>query len=156
MRSRRHFLTTLSAAGALRALGARTSLADEAPPETTVIRLSRDANICLAPGYIAEDLLRAEGFTDIRYLADTPGDAVARGEVDFEFYSAAQVVSHLDPGWPIIPLAGIHSGCYELFAHPPIQTVSDLKDRRISIRRLTSGRTPAPRSHGGARRARPP
>jgi NitT/TauT family transport system substrate-binding protein len=104
-----------------------------------VIRLSRDANICLAPGYIAEDLLRAEGFTDIRYLADTSSDAVARGDIDFEFYSAVQVVTHLDAGWPITPLAGIHSGCYELFAHPPIETISDLKGRRVSIRRLTSG-----------------
>jgi NitT/TauT family transport system substrate-binding protein len=139
MQSRRDFLTTVSAAGAAGVFGARAALANEPPPEVTMIRLSRDANICLAPGYIAEDLLRAEGFTDIRYLTDTPVDAVARGDIDFEFYFAGQVVSHLDSGWPITPLAGIHSGCYELFAHPPIQTVSDLKGRRVGIRRLTSG-----------------
>ena len=44
------------------------SLADEGPPETTTIRLRRDPAICVAPWYIAEELLRAEGFTDIRYV----------------------------------------------------------------------------------------
>ncbi len=66
IQSRRDFLAGLSAAGAASALGARASLADEGPPETTTIRLIQDPNICLAPGYIAEDLLRAEGFTEIR------------------------------------------------------------------------------------------
>jgi NitT/TauT family transport system substrate-binding protein len=66
MQSRRDFLTTLSAAGAATALGARTSLAAEDPPETTTIRLARDPAICIAPWYIADELLRAEGFTDVR------------------------------------------------------------------------------------------
>ena len=39
MQSRRDFLATLSAAGAAGVLGARASLADEGPPETTTIRL---------------------------------------------------------------------------------------------------------------------
>ena len=72
MQSRRDFLTTLSAAGAAGVLGARASLADEGPPETTTLRLPRDPNICVAPVYIADDLLRAEGFTDIRYVPDLP------------------------------------------------------------------------------------
>ena len=42
--------------------------------------------------YIAEELLRAEGFTDIRYVADLPVDAVARGEIDFDFDTAAWIV----------------------------------------------------------------
>jgi NitT/TauT family transport system substrate-binding protein len=35
-------------------------------------------------------------------------------------------------------LAGVHSGCYELFAHEPIRTVSDLKGKRVGIRALRS------------------
>jgi NitT/TauT family transport system substrate-binding protein len=66
MQSRRDFLAGLSAAGAASAFGPRAALADERPPETTAIRLLRDPNICFAPLDIAEDLLRAEGFTDIR------------------------------------------------------------------------------------------
>ena len=41
IQSRRDFLATLSAAGAAGVLGARTSLADEGPPETTTIRLAQ-------------------------------------------------------------------------------------------------------------------
>ena len=111
-------------------LGARRSLADEPPPETTTIRLNWYPNICLAPKDIAEDLLRAEGFTDIRYVRNLPIGAVASGEIDFDFDTAAWVVSHLDAGEPILALAGVHSGCYELFAHEPIRAISDLKGKK--------------------------
>jgi hypothetical protein len=43
--------------------------------------------ICIAPQYIYDELLRAEGFTEIRRVPDPPVDTVARGEVEF----------HLDP-----------------------------------------------------------
>jgi NitT/TauT family transport system substrate-binding protein len=134
--SRRDFLTSLSVAGGAGLLGARAPLADDGPPETTTIRLTQDANICIAPGYIAEDLLRAEGFTEIRYVASTSDDPVARSEVDFDMVSGVALIAYLDAGQPLTALAGIHSGCYELFAHDPIRTVSDLKGKRIAIRRL--------------------
>jgi NitT/TauT family transport system substrate-binding protein len=137
---RRDFMVGLSAASAAGVLGAQTSRADEGPPETTTIRLAHDPSICLAPGYIADDLLRAEGFTDIRYVSSPPFDAVARGELDFTLNTAAAIVSQVDAGNPITALAGVHSGCYELFAHEPIQTISDLKGKRVGTWRLgTSG-----------------
>ena len=118
----------------------RASLADEGPPETTTIRLALDPAICIAPWYIADELLRAEGFTDVRYLRTiSTGDAVARGEADFSVDTGAWIVSLLDAGEPITALAGVHSGCYELFAHEPIRTVSDLKGKRVGIRALRSG-----------------
>jgi NitT/TauT family transport system substrate-binding protein len=131
--SRRDFLTSLSAAGVAGAFGARTSLADEPPPEVTTLRLSYFPVICLAPSYIAEDLLRAEGFTDVRYIPDVPLDSVARGIIDFEFDTAPWVVANLDAGQPITALTGVHSGCYELFAHEPIRTIIDLKGKRVGI-----------------------
>jgi NitT/TauT family transport system substrate-binding protein len=134
MQSRRDFLASASLAAAAGVLGALPSLAAEGPPEATTIRLPRTPNICVAPGYIAEDLLRAEGFTDIRYIPDTPADAVARGDLDFEFDSGAGIASHLDAGEPIAALAGVHSGCYELFAQEHIQTISDLKSKKVGIR----------------------
>ena len=74
MQSRRDFLASLSAAGAAGVLGGgRTSLADEGPLETTSLRLYRDPSICVAPNQIAVDLLRAEGFTDIRYMSRHTG-----------------------------------------------------------------------------------
>jgi NitT/TauT family transport system substrate-binding protein len=131
--SRRDFLAGASLAAAAGVLGTRSSLADEGPLETTTIRLPREPTICVAPGQIAEQLLRAEGFTDIRYLPDTGGDAVARGEIDFDIETAAWVVSHMDAGEPIMALSGVHSGCYELFAHDPIRSISDLKGRKVGI-----------------------
>ena len=35
----------------------------------------------------------------------------------------------LDAGQPITALAGVHLGCYELFAHEPVRTISDLKGK---------------------------
>jgi NitT/TauT family transport system substrate-binding protein len=140
--SRRHFLATASAASAAGVLGTRRSLADEGPPETTTIRLPQTSNICLAPGYIADDLLRAEGFTDIVHVPSPGGfsfpQMVGRGDIDFGLSFAGSVVFHLDARVPVMALAGVHSGCYELFAHEPIRTVSDLKGKRVGIQTLSS------------------
>ena len=120
------------------------SLADEGPPETTTIRLRRDPSICIAPWYIAEDLLRAEGFTDIRYVpvhGRLRRQMIARGELDFALWIAASVVYPLDAGVPITALAGLHPGCFELFAHEPIRTISDLKGKKVGIRRWARAST---------------
>jgi NitT/TauT family transport system substrate-binding protein len=64
--SRRKFLGGLTWAGtaALLGLHPRTSAA-ESPPETTTIRWVRSPAICVAPYYVAEELLRGEGFTQV-------------------------------------------------------------------------------------------
>jgi NitT/TauT family transport system substrate-binding protein len=133
MQSRRHFVANVSLASAASVLGTRASLADEGPPEVTTIRTGWYPNICGAPVDIAEELLRAEGFTDIRYIPDLPVDAVARGGIDFDLETAAWVSYQVDAGEPITALAGVHPGCYELFAHEPIGSISDLKGKRVGI-----------------------
>jgi NitT/TauT family transport system substrate-binding protein len=133
MQSRRDFLASTSLAAAAGIVGTRTPLADEGPPEVTALRLGRYPNICGAPVVIAEDLLRAEGFTEFRYVSDLPVDAVARREIDFDLETAAWIASQVDAGEPITALAGVHPGCYELFAHEPIQAISDLKGKRVGI-----------------------
>ena len=66
VQSRRHFLTTLSGAGAVGLLRAPRALAAEEPLETTSVRLFKSSLICsAAPQYAAEELLRAEGFKEI-------------------------------------------------------------------------------------------
>jgi NitT/TauT family transport system substrate-binding protein len=131
--SRRHFLANGSVAAAAGVLGARISLADEGPPEVTTIRIRvEDAPplvvsgvaenaLCNAPIYITEDLLRAEGFTDIRYVLVKGGppyaQAFERREIDFALRFAPGAVRHLDAGLPITVLAGVHPGCFELFVH---------------------------------------
>ena len=68
VQNRRQFLTTLSLAGAAGLLRALPSAAAEGALETTTVRLAKNEGICIAPQYIAAELLRAEGFTDIRYV----------------------------------------------------------------------------------------
>jgi NitT/TauT family transport system substrate-binding protein len=143
MHSRRHFLTAFSAAGAAGVLGARGPLADEGPPEVTTIRLRRDPAICLGPWDIAEDLLRVEGFTDIRYVPAQIGpelmQMLGRGDLDFAPMDAPTLVFQLDTSVSITALAGVHTGCLELFAHDgSIQTISDLKGKRVGISYLGS------------------
>jgi len=67
---RRRFLTNTSAWGAAALLGLPRTAASEPPPETRRIRLVHDPAICLAPQYLAEDLLRLEGFSEIEYVKD--------------------------------------------------------------------------------------
>lgn len=131
--TRRDLTATLALAGAGALLPNLPALADEGPPETTTIRLRRAPTICVAPEQIAESLLRAEGFTDIRYRQDAAVDGLVRGEVDFDLQTAAWVASSLDAGKPITALAGVHVGCYELFAHESVQAITDLKGKRVGI-----------------------
>jgi NitT/TauT family transport system substrate-binding protein len=139
---RRCFLAGLSAAGATGLLRPPGVLAAEPPPEVTTVRLPKNTNICLAPGYIAEELLRAEGFTEIRYVPGPHGlttpELVGRSEIDFGFSFAGSLVYQLDAGLPLTALSGIHSGCYELFAHEPVRAISDLRGRKVAIQSLTS------------------
>jgi NitT/TauT family transport system substrate-binding protein len=149
IQNRRDFLSTLSAAGATSIVGARTSLADEGPPETTTIRIRvEDAPplvvsgvaenaLCTAPLYITDDLLRAEGFTEIRYVLVKSGlayeQAFERGEIDFALSFAPGAVRRLDAGVPITVLAGVHPGCFELFVHAHIRTFTDLKGKQVGF-----------------------
>ena len=117
--TRRHFLTTLSAVGAAGLVRAPPLQAAEGPPETTSVRFVKIPGDCLAPQYIAEELLRADGFTDVRYV-DTPVDgvdeAIARRGVDFALYFPPNSISAVDHGVPITVLSGVHVGCIELLA----------------------------------------
>ena len=46
-------------------------VAAEPPPETTRIRLVQIPGICQAPQYVAEELLRSAGFTEVHYLPES-------------------------------------------------------------------------------------
>src|SRR5688572_12503322 len=98
--TRRRFATFILAASAASLAGSAPSLADEAPPETTTVRLRRDLSVCAAPWFIGEDLLRAEGFTDFRNVPVQSGPALtrafARDEIDFALLFAGSTVRYLD------------------------------------------------------------
>jgi NitT/TauT family transport system substrate-binding protein len=140
LHQRRDVLTTLGMLGALGVLGAADARADEGPPETTVLRLPLDPSICLAPLYISDALLRAEGFTDIRRVTDPDyaADTLLRGAVDFDLQTPVWCAAKIAAGAPITVLGGVHAGCYELFADPSIGTVSELRGKRVGVPGLGS------------------
>jgi NitT/TauT family transport system substrate-binding protein len=135
--SRREFVAGLSMAGAAGLLGTRTSLADEGPPETTTVRMAKFFPAsCEIPQYVADELLRAEGFTDVRYVTEGVDDSsqwIARGELDFDWNYAAIHIASIEAGVPITVLAGMHSGCLELIANDSVHSVADLKGKRVGV-----------------------
>jgi NitT/TauT family transport system substrate-binding protein len=139
--TRRQFLTSLSLTSAVGLLGARTALGAEAALETTSVRITKNQGICYAPQYVAEELLRDEGFTDIRYV-DTPppeiGVAIARGKVDFGMNYAPAFARDIDAGTSVTVIGGVMVGCTELFARDGINSVTDLRGKRVGVQALGS------------------
>ena len=138
--NRRRFLATLSSVGAAGLIGASHSPGQEAPPETTSVRLAKITGTCIAPQYLAEEFLRLEGFTDVQYGLFEAGvgqaKALARGAVDFSLNFAAPLVIPIDAGEPISIIAGVHSGCFELFGNERIRSIADLKGKSVGVQGL--------------------
>src|SRR5947209_17210306 len=138
--NRRRFLATLSSAGAAGLVSAGTSWGQEGPPETTTIRLARIPSICRAPQYMTEELLRSEGFTDVNYIpwrvTSEAMEAIAAGAVDITMQYIGPSIMQLDAGQPIVVLAGIQPGCFELFGTEQIRSVRDLKGKTVAILEL--------------------
>jgi NitT/TauT family transport system substrate-binding protein len=76
--SRRRFLGELTLGGMAGVLGLHhRPVAAEPPPETATVRLVRQiGGFCLAPQYIAGELLQREGFTDVQYAQVDPGASI--------------------------------------------------------------------------------
>jgi len=139
MQTRRRFLTTVSLAGTVGALRAPPAFAAEGPLETTTVRIANRHSLCNAPQHVAEELLRAEGFTEIRYIetaAAATAGTIAGGKVDFSMAHASYWVPAIDAGEPVVLLAGVHVGCFELFARDGIQGVADLKGKSVGVEAL--------------------
>ncbi len=142
--SRREFLGGLVLAGAAGFLGLKPEpLAAEPPPETTTLRLVQiPTSICEAPQYVAEELLRSEGFTEVQYVkkGETSGaeSALASGEANISMQFAAPVIIRVDAGDPIVILAGGHVGCFELFGTERVRAIHDLKGKTVAVLELGS------------------
>jgi NitT/TauT family transport system substrate-binding protein len=121
------------------------SVAADPPPETTTLRLGKVPSLCLAPQYVAEEFLRAEGFTKIEYVGsgqDFAGvqgaKAMAAGRADISMNFAAPLVVSLDAGDAIVVVAGVHVGCFVLFGTERIHSVRDLKGKTVGVPSLGS------------------
>jgi NitT/TauT family transport system substrate-binding protein len=131
--TRRRFLATLSLVSAGGLLRAPRVLAAEGALETTTVRLVADYSIC-SPVLLSEELLRAEGFGDVRYVERTVDRApkpFANAPVDFRLTSPWDAAERIDGGEPITVLGGVHVGCFELFAREGIRNVIDLKGKSV-------------------------
>jgi NitT/TauT family transport system substrate-binding protein len=137
IQSRRRFLAGLSALAGAGLTKGRNAAAAEAPPETTTARFADAPGICIAPQYVAEELIRAEGFSDFGYVAADPGIAatkmLAGGDIDFSVDFATAFVIPIDAGAPITVISGVHVGCYELFGREDIRNIADLKGRKVGV-----------------------
>ena len=135
MLSRRHVVGGLSLLGAGALLPSLTVTAAEDRLETTAVRLVQDPSTCVAPEYVVEDLLRAEGFREIGYV-EVASDAddqkmLNENKADFALDFALKFVTAIDAGDPLTVLSGVHAGCFELFARDSIRNIRDLKGKSI-------------------------
>jgi NitT/TauT family transport system substrate-binding protein len=133
--TRRRLLATMALAGVANLVRVTRSFAD-GPPETTAIRFYKATNLCIAPQLIAQELLRAEGFTEISYIDTPPGElaqAIGQNKVDLSLDYAASFVSAIDAGEPITLLSGMMVGCVEVFANDRVQKFTDLKGKNVGV-----------------------
>jgi len=132
---RRAFLGRVAGLGAS-LLGMTGTATAERGLDNPRIRIPTTPGICVVPQYAAEPFLRAEGFTAVEY-ADyreiSPSAHVPAGEADIALDAIGPVVTQIDEGQPIVMLAGIHLGCYELFVGEGVRSVRDLRGKRIPV-----------------------
>jgi len=136
METRRTFLRGIAATTAVTTLGRPRPAGAEPPPETTKLRLAQISGICVAPQYVASELLQLEGFKDLQYVTipDTRTYAsFAKGDVDLSMAFVAPFLLQVDAGVPVVLLAGVHVGCFEVFGNPGIRAIRDLKGKRVGI-----------------------
>jgi len=135
--TRRDFLTHASTIGVAGVLGvSHRDAAAEPPPEVSKIRIVRSPSICLAPSYLAEELLRLEGFSEIEYIAEVSASGsklLADGQADASMVPVQETIPDIDAGRPVVLLGGVHSGCYELFGNGRVSAIRDLKGKTVAI-----------------------
>src|SRR3981189_320093 len=142
--TRRRFLAAASLPGAAGLLRPPAVFAAGERLETTTIRLGGGAGaVCTAPQSIADELLRAEGVTHIRFVKAAPGAPVAPGagaggEIDFGMNYVAPDILAVEGGDSITMLAGIHFGCFELFGNDRVRSTTDLKGKKGAVPALGS------------------
>jgi NitT/TauT family transport system substrate-binding protein len=109
----------------------------EPPPETARLRIKKDPALCEAPIQVAEELLRAEGFSEVQYVwavgPDALSEKMAAGEIDLALTTPLAAVRRTEAGDPLVVLAGVHVGCFELLGHQRVRTIRDLKGKAVAV-----------------------
>jgi NitT/TauT family transport system substrate-binding protein len=139
--TRRRFLANAVGLSAASFLSLPRTAAAESPPETSRIRIVKAPAICLAPLYLAEELLRLEGFSEVKYVAteeNTDPDLLATNRADLCAFAPPNLLPYLDAGRPLVALAGLHGGCYELFANERVRAIRELRGKRVAVSAMDS------------------
>jgi NitT/TauT family transport system substrate-binding protein len=136
--TRREFVSGLTLAGTAGLLGTRpTTVSAKPPPETTTIKIGLSPSLCAAPQFVAEELLRSEGFADVQYVRPaTPAlmwPELASGTVHLSAAFSGPFIIRIDANDPVVLLGGIHTGCFELFGGEGIRAIRDLKGKSVAI-----------------------
>jgi len=140
--TRRRFLGTAVLAGAAGVLPPLGAHAAEPGLETTTVKLPRDPAICTMPQMITQQLLQEEGFTEIHFVDEPPGnpsEQLARGDVDLMVGYASNFILGLDKGEAATLLAGVHIGCFVLFGHEDVHGIAGLKGKTVGVPGLGTG-----------------
>lgn len=130
---RRKFLVQGAALSAASFLTFADRAHADPPPETRRLVLNSFPVTCVAPVFVVNALLQAEGFTDIQYQLDTSAVSVGSGRPDLDLMAVCPILIHLDLGAPIVTLASMHLGCYELFATEHVHSIRDLKGKTVPV-----------------------
>jgi len=141
VQTRRRFLSHAALAGIACMLPPVGAPAAEPSLETTIIKLPRAPAICTMPQMITEELLQAEGFTDIHFVNETPTatEQLARGDVDLMVNYASNFIVSLDKGEAFTLLAGAHVGCFVLFGHEDVHSIAGLKGKTVGVAGFGTG-----------------
>jgi NitT/TauT family transport system substrate-binding protein len=135
--SRREVLGVLNLGATAGLLGVRPACATaEPPPETTRLRLAHNPSICIAPYFVAKEFLQGEGFTDVQDVKTESTlniKAVVAREIDIGMNFSGPLVSRVDAGDPLVILAGIHVGCFQLFGGERVHAIHDLKGKTVAV-----------------------
>ncbi len=138
--TRRKFLWSASGLGAASLFGLPGVASAEPPPEVTTIRLIHDPQVsvlCFAPQYVAKQFLHMEGFTDVRYVPfmkhGGQTQTLIAGEADITAEAITDWVGHIDRKEELVVLAGLHQGCFEIFANEKVRSVRELKGKRVAV-----------------------
>jgi NitT/TauT family transport system substrate-binding protein len=99
------------------------------PPETTTIRM--DPHIgCESWAWVVEDLLREEGFKDVQI---TEAFSVLDGGADIGATFGNDIATKIDAGLPFVAIGATHTGCLQVWAQPGINSIRDLRGKRIDV-----------------------
>src|SRR4051794_31577568 len=137
--SRRRFIAKTSALGGAPLLGLSCVASAEPPPETARLRILEGMVTCIAPTIVTEELLRAEGFTDIQYVnfpkqtQNWPPDDLIAGETDINVTFIPTDILRVDAGAPLVILGGSHVGCVDVVASKRVKSTRDLRGRTVAI-----------------------